>query len=157
LRSRREIGARRSRCVREERAYLVPTRLDQEIGALEPSRGDQSPSGFEHGVTQDAGCPNVAEQAAFIAQPVNETRFGEEFVEPAAVRRRNTLAHRAAVGRCRCRLPDASPHRAADRRHEELGKLAVGGRRDVEPILETERDEIEPAARCGPEFAAGGA
>ena len=48
----------------------------------------EAASGHEHRASHDARCPNVTEDAAFVAQAIHETSFADEVVElrPVLVR-----------------------------------------------------------------------
>ena len=70
---------------RHERAHLVEAGVDEVLGVVHAALALEPATGREHGAAHDARRPDVAEDAALVAQPVHEARLAEQLVELGAV------------------------------------------------------------------------
>ncbi len=95
-------------------------------------------TGGEHGTAHDARGPDVAEDAALVAQPVHQARLAEQLVELRAVLRRAP-----ATG---CRRCGRRPRRCRSRRRRPTGGSSAGARRAA---------RARSARRCRSRRAAG--
>src|SRR5713226_9721573 len=69
----------------EERVHLVEAGIDKMFGGVDSALASQSTTGGEDRPSHQARCPDVAVDAPFIAEPVEEPRLSKELVELATV------------------------------------------------------------------------
>ena len=65
----------------EELAHLVEAGVDEVLGVVDPPLGCEPATACQHCATHDPGRPDVAEEAALVADLVREPRLPEELVE----------------------------------------------------------------------------
>ena len=140
----RELVGRRPARARHQRAHLVEAGVDEVLGVVDAALGREPATGRERRAAHDPRRPDVAEDAAFVAQAVHEARLAEQLVELRAV----LLGHlRADVGDAARRRPSVSLPGAvdgrADRAQQRVGQLERVATGDVEAVEQPAADEVE--------------
>ena len=138
-----QLVGRGTRPVRYQRAHLVEAGIDQVHRLVDlPPLGDAAPA-LEHRPAHQAGRPDVAEDAALVAQPVGQPCLAEQLVELGPM----LLGHLAAdVGDRRLdvgALEVPSGHGDPDRAHQRVRHRKRVGLGDVEPVQQAVSDQVE--------------
>ena len=128
----------------DQRAHLVEAGVDEVLGVVDPARALEAAAGRERGTAHDAGRPDVAEHAPFVAEAVHQTRFADQLVELRAV----LVGYLPAdVGNARVDLRAAVAFPAVDgqtdRAQQRVGQLERIAPGDIETVEQPTPDEVE--------------
>ena len=124
------------------------------LGIVDPTRGGEPAAAGQHGAPGDARGPDVAEDAALVADPVHQQRLGDQLVELGSVLLGDLLADLGDAGIRVGGLSTLTLHRGAHRPQEHIGQLEGVATGDVEAVEEPVPHEVEVARHRGPDVAA---
>ncbi len=149
LGARRQFVGRGTAGAGDQRAHLVDARVDHVHRLGDVAARRHPPTGGERGAAHEARRPDVAVDAALVAQAIHEARLAEDLVELLAV----LLGHLRADLRGELRHVGAGEvatfDRDLDRLQQRVGELERAGLGDVEAVEGTEADEVEVAVDRG--------
>src|SRR4051794_13165118 len=113
------------------------------LGIVESPTLGEPPAACYDRPAHEARGPDVAEDAALVANPVGQNRLLEQLVELAAMLLRDPLAH--GLDRIGAVLlhPLARPDSDADGPQQRIRQLECVAARNVEPVEQAIPDEVE--------------
>ena len=127
----------------DQRAHLVEAGVDEVLGVVDPALVLEAAAGRERGPAHDAGRPDVAEHAPFVAEAVHQTRFAEQLVELRAV----LVGYLPAdVGNARVDVRGVAfpaVDGQTDRAQQRVGQLERIAPGDIETVEQPTPDEVE--------------
>ena len=129
----------------DHRAHLVEAGVDDVHGLGDATARREAAAGGERGASHQPGRPDVAVDAALVAEPVREPSFAEQLVELRPVRLGDPAPNAGdqVVDVGTLEVPPGDRDR--DRPEQRVGQLERGRLRDVEAVERAVADEVEVA------------
>jgi hypothetical protein len=81
----RQLVCRRATGTRNHQTHFREVSVDEVLGTVDATRSSQSASRRQNCTSCDARCPDVAEYAALVADPVHQPRLSDQSVELSPV------------------------------------------------------------------------
>ena len=146
--SLRQLLRRRPVAAGEQRAHLLEAGVDEVLGVLEPACGGEPAAGGQRGAAHDPGRPDVAVDAALVADLVGQPRLVEQLVElrPMLLGHlaRGPPATRSSTSASAGRSPAMRDADGPQQRVGQLERVATG---DVEAVEQPVADQVQVRRR----------
>jgi hypothetical protein len=128
-----------------ERAHLIQAGVQHLIGGGEAATTGDAPASRKGGAPHETRCPDVAVDAALVAEAVGEAGLAEQFVKLVLVRRGNQGANLGNAGIDVRGDLSCSGDGYTDGPEERVRQFERRGLGDVEAVDEAVADQIEIA------------
>ena len=138
----------------DQRAHLVEAGVEHVLGGGDAAAAGDPPASREGGAPHEARGPDVAVDAALVAEAVGEAGLAEQFVELAPGARREPGRGPRRCGHRRPRRPGLLRKRRCGWPEKRVRQLERRGLGDVEAIDEPVADQVEIAGDRRACFAA---